>query len=78
VEERPRGVVNWEALEENYLLAEQRFRPFGLDEKPGGENREEDLRMQSDLLEQTKGQGRNEKEETVQGELKKRRVKSYF
>jgi hypothetical protein len=34
--------------------------------------------MQSDLLEQTKGQGRDEKEETVQGELKKRRVKSYF
>jgi hypothetical protein len=29
VEERPKGVVNWEALEENYLLAEQRFRPFG-------------------------------------------------
>jgi hypothetical protein len=28
VEERAEGVVDWEVLEENYLLAEQRFKPF--------------------------------------------------
>ncbi|KAH6723779.1 Six-hairpin glycosidase-like protein [Leptodontidium sp. MPI-SDFR-AT-0119] len=27
VEERPEGVVDWKALEENYMLAEQRFKP---------------------------------------------------
>jgi len=27
VEERPEGVVDWKALEENYILAEQRYKP---------------------------------------------------
>jgi hypothetical protein len=66
-EERPEGVVDWEVLEENYVLAEQRFTPFGANAKPGGRNEEEDLRIQLDLLTQA---GRNA--EKGKEELKKR------
>jgi hypothetical protein len=60
VEERPEGVMDWEALEENYLLAGQRFKPFGANAKPGGRNKEEDLRMQLDMLEQAERKGKEE------------------
>jgi hypothetical protein len=49
-EERPEGVIDWEVLEQNYLLAKQRFTVFGSNAKSGGRNKEEDLRIQMDLL----------------------------
>jgi hypothetical protein len=50
VQEKAEGVVDWKALEGNYLLAEQRFNVFGPNKKAGGRNSEEDLRKQLELL----------------------------
>lgn len=50
VQERAEGVVDWKALEGNYLLAEQRFNVFGPNKKAGTRNSEEDLRKQLELL----------------------------
>jgi hypothetical protein len=63
VEERAEGFVDWKALEENYLLAEQRFMGFGANKKPGGGNREEDLRMQMDLI--ADAEKKKEKQQTA-------------
>ena len=58
VEERPEGVVDWELLEEGYLLAQRRFMGPTLppNAHPGGRNAEEDLRLHMELLEQHQGE----------------------
>ncbi|KAE8447282.1 hypothetical protein EG329_010976 [Mollisiaceae sp. DMI_Dod_QoI] len=56
IEERPEGVVDWDALEANYVLAEQRFNPFVPNGGAGSVYLEENMsgEMQLEMLAQAK------------------------